>query len=466
MVPAATMTGRRGRRGETNDVEERRVILTEKLANGATLLLEPVDRTDTLCIGFWFLHGSRDEGPGEQGFSHFLEHMLFKGTARRSALDIAQEIDRVGGIINAFTEKETTCVYAIIPREHLALAFDVLTDMTVNSVLDPKEMEKEKSVIVTEIRSVEDSPEEMGHDRYIREIWGNHPLSLKITGEVAEVESIERESLMRFYRERIVPSNTIIAVAGNFPLDEVRAMAERLFPSNMPQAPARPWPARTLPTGEKKIVVVPDRFNQVQIYAGTWYPLDHDLSHYYTSLVFSTAFGESMSCRLFQKLREEQALCYTVYSFRSFFSDTGMWTIYANASPRQARKLLSALDVELARLLKDPLSAKEIADAKSHLVGSMILSREDMETRMKRLVRQKMMMDRILEFDESVAALQAVSVEAVERYAHQCLREDVFNLLAYGSRTITSVKGFAFTFPQAFPPASAPSSVHSARGAS
>ena len=169
---------------------ERWVILTERLANGATLLLEPVDRTDTLCIGFWFLHGSRDEGPGRRGYSHFLEHMLFKGTARRTALAIAQEIDRVGGIINAFTEKETTCVYAIIPKEHLRLAFDVLTDMTVGSLLDQGEMEKEKAVIVNEIRSVDDSPEEKGHDRYLREMWGDHPLARKITGEVEEVQGV------------------------------------------------------------------------------------------------------------------------------------------------------------------------------------------------------------------------------------------------------------------------------------
>ena len=165
------------------------------------------------------------------------------------------------------------------------------------------------------------------------------------------------------------------------------------------------------------MAAVPDRFNQVQIYAGTCYPLDHDLSHYYTSLVFSTAFGESMSCRLFQRLREELGLCYTVYSFRSFFSDTGMWTIYANSTPGQAGKFLHALDRELARLLEEPLSSAEIEDAKSHLVGSMILSREDMETRMKRLVRQQMMMNRILEFDESVAAIRDVTDSAVEGFA-------------------------------------------------
>ena len=419
------------------------MIITESLGSGATLLLEPVDRTDTLCIGFWFLHGSRDEDAGERGFSHFLEHMLFKGTARRTALEIAQEIDRVGGIINAFTEKETTCIYVIIPCEHLRLAFDVLTDMTSGSLLDEGEMEKEKAVIVNEIRSVDDSPEEKGHDRYLREMWGEHPLSRKITGEVAEVQGISRAALSRFYREHLVPSNAVIAVAGNFQVEEVRRLAEGVF---SPAAAGRASPPRTAPAWLRKISVVPDRFNQVQIYAGTCYPVDHDIAHYYTSLVFSTAFGESMSCRLFQKLREELALCYTVYSFRSFFSDTGMWTIYANCTPGQSRKFLVALDTELARLIREPLSSREITDAKSHLVGSMILSREDMETRMKRLVRQHMMMGRVLSFDESVDALRKVSEPAVSTFARQCLRRDAFSLLAYGSRRMSAMHGFDFTF--------------------
>jgi predicted Zn-dependent peptidase len=422
------------------------VIISEQLASGVRLLLEPVDRTDTLCIGFWFLHGSRDELPGERGYSHFLEHMLFKGTARRNALAIAQDIDRVGGIINAFTEKETTCVYAIIPREHLRLAFDVLSDMTVGSLLDAAEMEKEKAVIVNEIRSVDDSPEEKGHDRYLREMWGEHPLSRKITGEAEEVQGITREDLLRFCRERLVPANTVIAVAGNFGVQEVRELAQAVFPAG---APGTEPPPRVPPVWSRKIAVVPDRFNQVQIYAGTCYPLDHEIAHYYTSLVFSTAFGESMSCRLFQRLREELGLCYTVYSFRSFYSDTGMWTIYANCTPAQVGEFLAALDQELGRLLKEPLSAREIEDAKSHLVGSMILSREDMETRMKRLVRQHMMMGRVLSFEESVEALRAVSDPAVEQYARQCLRGEAFSLLAYGSRKITGMRGFAFSFARA-----------------
>jgi predicted Zn-dependent peptidase len=432
------------------------VISTEKLASGATLLLEPVDRTDTLSIGFWFLHGSRDESDTEKGYSHFLEHMLFKGTARRSALAIAQEIDRVGGIINAFTEKEVTCVYTIIPREHIRLAFDVLTDMTMGSLLDAAELEKEKEVIVNEIRSVDDSPEEKGHDRYLREMWGDHPLSRKITGEVEDVRRISRDSLEHFYRQRLVAANTIIAVAGNCSHEEVRVLAERLYAED-PARSVQPLvrQPRGAPTWKRRIAMVPDRFNQVQIYAGTSYSLDREVSHYYTSLVFSTAFGESMSCRLFQKLREELALCYTVYSFRTFFSDTGMWTIYANSTPKQASRFLAALDAELSRLVAEPLSTREVDDAKSHLVGSMILSREDMETRMKRLVRQHLMMDRILEFDESVEALRRVQVDGVREYALRCLRRDSFSLLAYGSKGITRMKGFDFSFSEGSQPRAA-----------
>jgi predicted Zn-dependent peptidase len=424
------------------------MIHTERLASGALLLAEPVDRTDTLCIGFWFLHGSRDEGDGEHGFSHFLEHMLFKGTRARSAFQIAQEIDRVGGLINAFTEKETTCLYVILPREHVRLAFAVLSDMAADSLLDSLEIEKEKAVIVNEIGSVDDSPEEKGHEQYLRRMWGEHPLSRKITGEAAEVKAIARDALAAFYDSRFTPGNLIVAAAGNFDLAEVRglaaeALAGRGGPGGAAPAAARP---RGRPDRRPDTSFVADRFNQVQLYAGISYPIDHNLSHYYTSLVFSTAFGESMSSRLFQRLREEQALCYTVYSFRTFYSDVGQWTVYANATTAQTGKLLAALDAELARLVREPLDEREIDDARSHLVGSMIVSREDMEPRMKRLVRQHAMIDRVLEFDESVRMIHSVGVADVERFVRTHVRSDAFNLLAYGSRGVARHAGFRFSF--------------------
>ena len=306
----------------------------------------------------------------------------------------------------------------------------MLSDMTADSVLDPWEIEKEKAVIVNEIGSVDDSPEEKGHEQYLRRLWGEHPLSRKITGEADEVRAIDRDALAAFYAERFGPDKLVVAVAGNFDLAEVRdlaaaALAGRGGGAARPARTRKTAPARGRPDRRPDASFVADRFTQVQLYAGTSYPLDRELAHYYTSLVFSTAFGESMSSRLFQRLREEQALCYTVYSFRTFYSDVGQWTVYANATPAQTGKLLAALDAELARLRREPLGALEIDDARSHLVGSMIISREDMESRMKRLARQHAMIERVLEFDESVAMIRAVGPVdggALRRRARQVRR--------------------------------------------
>ena len=417
------------------------MILTERLACGAELLLEPVDRTDTLCIGFWYPYGSRDEKDGEHGYCHFLEHMLFKGTRSRTAFQIAQQIDRVGGYINAFTEKETTCVYVVIPKEHIRLAYEVLTDMAGFSMLDEKEMEKEKTVVVNEILSIDDSPEEKGHELYIKELWDGHPLARKITGEVEEVEGITRAGLEGFYRSRFTPS--VIAVAGNFDPAEARALSNAVYAEG--KRPPEP-PRRERPVTARFTDFAADRFTQAHIYAGTSYPLSRDISHYYTSLLFSTAFGESMSSRLFQKLREELGLCYSVYSFRTFFSDIGQLTIYANATPKLAGRLLEALNGELKSITRDPMSAEAIADAKSHLIGSMILSKEDMESRMKRLVRQNEMIDRVLEFEESVAMIGKVSMADVEKFVSTYLKSSVFSLLVFGVKKVSAMRGFTFDF--------------------
>lgn len=419
------------------------MIRTEKLACGAHLLLEPVDRTDTLCIGFWFRIGSRDEGEGERGFSHFLEHMLFKGTAKRTALQIAQDIDRVGGLLNAFTEKEFTCIYALLPKEYIGLAFDMLADMTRGSLLDERELEKEKAVVVNEILSVEDSPEEKGHETYLRLLWADHPLARRITGEVEEVERIRRGDLVRFYRNLFTPENTIIAVAGNFNPNQARELAAAALEGVPNRSALSP---RSAPSIGRFVEFVPDRFTQVQLYTGTCYPIGREIQHYYTSLVFSTAFGESMSSRLFQRLREELGLCYAVYSFRSFFSDIGQLTIYANSTPEQTKKLLAALDGELARIKRAPLDPAELADAKSHLKGSMILSREDMESRMKRLVRQFTMIDKACEFEESVAMIDNVDSGQVADFVRTFMRREMFSTLAFGTEDKAALEGFDFTF--------------------
>ncbi len=419
------------------------MIQSQVLPNGARIMLEPVDTTATASIGFWLLHGSRDESDDERGYSHFLEHMLFKGTERRSAYAIAQEIDRVGGFLNAFTEKEITCYYCTLPQEHIALALDVLSDMVFSSTLATSEIEKEKTVVFNEIRAADDSPDEKAHEQYLGQMWHVHPLSKKITGEEDHVHAISRERLLAFYRRRYVPSNLIISVSGRFD----RHSLLELIRGTLADKPAGDYVAqRFSPENSTAWEYVRDRFNQVHIYTGVAFHPQRTVEDYYTVLLFSTVFGESMSSRLFQQLRENHGYCYATYSFRTYFSDMALWTVYANTVPNLLNDLLVALNHELKQLLKRPPSPEEIEDAKSHLRGGLVLAKEDMESRMRRLVRQYLLIGSVLEFEESMQHVAAVSsAQAAERIA-ELIDSKRFNFLAYGSRKLKPVKDFRFDF--------------------
>ena len=418
------------------------MIQSRLLGNGARIILDPVATTDALSLGLWFLHGSRDESDGEEGFSHFLEHMVFKGTRRRSAFQIAQAIDRVGGYLNAFTEKELTCFHCLLPKEHAELAVDVLVDMVTDSLLDEEEIGREKQVVVSEIQSSEETPEERSHEVFLETLWDGHPLARRITGESAQVEAIQRSRLEAFYRTLFVTGNLVVTAAGAMEpeamFDLLTRYLERLPTGN--HALVRRPPQRTVRSEHRR-----DRFQQVHLYLGTEIKGADQLHEYYRAQVFSTAFGESMSSRLFQQLREKEGLCYSVYSFRSYYSDTGLWTVYANCTPGLTLKLIDSLRRELDRLLREPLTAEEIADARSQLKGNLILSREDMETRMRRLVRQHLFGGRNLEYDESFRLLEKVTAEDVRRVVDEVVVPNRFNLLAYGGRRVKGLDSYQFS---------------------
>ncbi len=418
------------------------MIQTRLLDNGARIILEPVATTDALSLGLWFLHGSRDEKPGEEGFSHFLEHMLFKGTRTRTAFQIALAVDRVGGYLNAFTEKELTCFHCLLPKEYDELAVDVLVDMVTDSVLDGGEIEREKQVVINEIQSSEDNAEERSHEVYLEYFWNLHPLARRITGDCEQVRRISRDALERFYRDLYVGDNLVVTAAGAM---EPQPMFDRLarhlsrIPSQPVSVERRP-PQRTFRSDYHQ-----DRFQQVHLYLGTEIAQVRRLEEYYQAQVFSTAFGESMSSRLFQRLREKEGLCYSVYSFRNYYSDTGLWTIYANTTPGMTVRLIDSLRAELNRLIAEPLAEAEIADARSQLKGNLILSREDMETRMRRLLRQYQFGGRNLEYEESFQLLDRVTADDVQSVVAGLVRPDAFNLLAYGGRRIKGLDSFRFS---------------------
>ncbi len=428
------------------------------LDNGTHILFDTVDNTDSACVGFWFNCGSRDERTDarrtavlvdERGFTHFLEHMLFKGTERRTAFQIAKEIDRVGGFLNAFTEREATCFFATLPCEHLELAVDVLSDMIFHSVLDSGEIEKEKSVIINEVLSVMDSPEELAHESYLTSLWGEHPLAWRITGSVEDVKKIDREQLLTFYKQRFVPENLTISIAGRFDATRVFELIgntvnhrDRLSgqASNAGFLAARTTPKKESAWQHKK-----DRFKQVQIYTGTDLPIQRGKHRpLYDALVFSNAVGESMSSRLFQQIREVKALCYSISSYRTIFTDISLWTIYCNTSPDTVRKLLGALDEELRRLLSEPLTEIEVEDAKNHLMGTLILAKEDMEVRMKRLYRLHSLLGEIIEFEDSLKLIDEVDRERILRVTDQLLQKRDFNLVAFGGSKIKNFNDLRF----------------------
>ena len=411
------------------------------LANGVTLLCEPVAATATCSIGFWYPNGSRDECAAERGYAHFLEHMLFKGTAQRSALDIAMQVDRVGGSINAFTDKETTCFYCTLPADHAALALDVLCDMVSAAALAEEEIAKEKVVVSNEIRAAEDAPDEQGYQLFLEGLWRSHPLAARVAGVVEDVQRIEREGLAAFYRRRYHPQHLTVAAAGA--LDHAalaRTLSERLPAAGAAGAA----PARARPRRHAARAYTSAHYQQAQVYLGTTFDPPAELETYLALTVLSTAFGESMSSRLFQHLREDQGLCYAVESFRSHFSDVWGWGIYANAMPELAPRLLEALNRELHRLADEPLSGAEVDAAISHITGSMVFAKEDMETRMKRLAGLYQMFGRVIEMDQSALLLRSVSARDVAGLSARLLQPGGFNLLAYGTRNMQHLRSVPF----------------------
>jgi predicted Zn-dependent peptidase len=412
------------------------------LDNGVTLLCDPVPTTEVCAIGFWYPHGSRDEAAAERGYSHFLEHMLFKGTAHRSALDIAVDVDRVGGSINAFTDREVTCYYCVLPADHADLALEILCDMVSSAVLTEAEIAKEKLVVINEIRAAEDSPDEKGYQMFVDGLWRSHPLAAKVAGEEQQVERIDRTPLVEFYRRRYRPCNLTVSAAGALEFDHVAGvLSTHLVRDGAPPGTAA---SRERPQRFVTREFVRDRYHQAQIYVGTTLEPVVDFETYLAFVLLSTAFGESMSSRLFQRIREDLGLCYSVGSFRTHFTDTWSWVIYANAMPELVPQLLGALNREMDRLAQEPLSVQEVSDAVSHIAGSMVFAKEDMESRMKRLASQYQMFGRTIELSESARTLRQVSATEVASLTARIMQRGCFNLLSYGTSNMSGMRSVPF----------------------
>lgn len=398
------------------------------LDNGMTIVTESIPYVRSVTLGFWLKVGSRHEGANQYGMSHMIEHMMFKGTGQRSAREIAETIDATGGQLNAFTDKEHTCYYGKVPDEHLVLLIDVLADMLQNSTFDACELEKEKCVILEEIRMYEDSPDDLVHEAIAERLLCPHPLGRGVLGTALSVQSFQREDLIDYLAWQYVPPSMIISAVGNISHGQVVDEIERRFRGSKGVSPT-PQVAPA-PNGQGDFVKMKD-IEQVHLCLGVPGLSRKDADRYVLH-VLDTALGGGMSSRLFQSLREEKGLVYSTYSYHSCYEDLGLAGIYAGTSPDNAVSVMDLIKLECERVARQGLAFDELNRAKEQMKGSMLLSLESMATRMSRLAKAELYDEELLSPEEIVAKIDAVTGEDVQRLAERLFGNIPFSLALVG----------------------------------
>src|SRR5215467_11969652 len=380
-------------------VNEPRDIHRVALPNGLIVLSEEMRHIRSVAIGIWMKSGSRDEELEFNGISHFTEHMVFKGTTSRSAQQIARQVDSIGGNMDAFTGKETICFNIKVLDDHLPIALDIVSDLVLHPTFTPKDIVREKGVILEEIKMDEDNPDYLVHEIFTQNFWKDHPLGKPILGTKETVRSFEQEKLFDFYRQHFAPNNMIISAAGNLNHGKFVELIRERFASlaSVPNGFHQPAPAVTprIITRNKKSL------EQVQLCLGVpSHPIWHEKR--YVSYVLNTVLGGGMSSRLFQKIREEHGLAYSIYSDLNPYRDTGCMSVYAGMSLESTRSVVDSILAEFSELKSGPIPAEELRRAKDQLKGSLMLSLESSTSRMSNLARQQMYFDRFFNMDETI----------------------------------------------------------------
>ena len=411
-------------------INEARDIHRELLPNGLLVLSEEMRHIRSISIGIWIKTGSRDELPEFNGISHFVEHMVFKGTTTRSARDIARQVDSIGGNMDAFTGKETICFNIKVLDEHLPIALDILSDLVLNPIFTPKDISRERGVILEEIKMDEDNPDYLVHEIFTQNFWKDHPLGKPILGTKETVRSFEQEKLFDFYRQRFAPNNMIISAAGNLNHGRFVELIRERFAglARVPNGFHLPAPAVTprIITRNKKSL------EQVQLCLGVpSHPISHEKR--YVSYVLNTVLGGGMSSRLFQKIREEQGLAYAIYSDLNPYRDTGCLTVGAGTSLESTPKVVDSVLAEFRELKSEPIPAEELRRAKDQLKGSLMLSLESSTSRMSNLARQQMYFERFFTMDETIEQIESVKAEEVSEMSGQLFSRDQIAVTILGN---------------------------------
>lgn len=405
-----------------------RDIQSTSLPNGLIVVTESMPHVRSVSIGAWIGSGSRLEKGGERGIAHFLEHMLFKGTTTRSAEDIARAVDSVGGYLDAFTTKEMVSYNTKVLDEHLPLAWDVLSDLILNPVFDEAEMEKEKQVIIEELKMELDNPEYLVHELFTKNVWKGFSLAQPIIGTRPTIQGFTRKMLVDYHERIYAPTNIVVTAAGNLKHDQIVAQVDKSFGHRPPGKKLPPIKTAEL---SAPIILKQKRTQQAHLYIGAPSHSIADPSRY-TSYVLNTLLGGGMSSRLFQNVRERMGLAYAVMSDLMLFRDTGCLAVYAGTAPESLPKVIDCVMQEFRDLKEKPVTSEELRRAKEHLKGSLMLSLESTNSRMTNLARQQMFFGRFFTMDEMIAGIEAVTAEGLRSLANECFQPERLSVTALG----------------------------------
>ncbi len=401
------------------------------LDNHIRLLMEPLNEVPSVCIGLWVCTGSRDESPEENGLTHFIEHMLFKGTEHRDALEIAKEIDKIGGVLNAFTGREYTCFYTKVLKSHVEKGFEILSDIFFHSLFREEDIERERGVILQEIKMVQDTPDEFVHELFYRDLWGRDPLGAPISGTLETVSRFSRDDILDYFQSRYLSSRLILSVAGNLDVEEVIQLGEAYFGSGILNG--------LQPSEERVAEALPG-----------FHPHDRDLEQLhvcwggkgcsrtdrdrYPLYALSTYLGGGMSSRLFQEVREKRGWVYSIYSFTSFYRHEGTFTIAWSAHGDRFEEIVDVVRGEIERIRRHGLTERDLSEIKEQMKGNLLLSLEGTNSRMNKLATDEIYFGRFVPIEEVVANVDAMTLEDIERVLERHIRPESFCMTTLGPK--------------------------------
>jgi predicted Zn-dependent peptidase len=410
--------------------KEVRSIRRQVLPHGLTVITEQMEHIRSASIGIWLETGSRDETPQSNGISHFIEHMVFKGTKHRTAEEIARQVDSIGGNMDAFTSKECICFNVKVLDEHVPLALEILSDLVLYPNFTDEDIARERGVILEEIKMDEDNPDYLVHEIFTQNFWKDHPLGKPILGTKETVKKFERQAVLDTYTHRFAPGNIIVAAAGHLDHDQFVDLVVKHFEHLKPAQNGFHSPA---PKIVPRIVLRNKKaLEQVQLCIGVpAYPIAHEKR--YAGYILNTLLGGGMSSRLFQNIRERQGLAYSIYSDLNPYRDTGCMAVYAGTSLASAAKVVQSVVSEFRDLKIRPVPEEELRRSKDQLKGSLMLSLESSAARMSNLARQEMYFDRFQDLDELVQKIEAVTADDLQSLAREFFKTESVAVTVLGN---------------------------------